>query len=79
LISLSLLEWSDLVTSLVGLCRLCPCTVLGWLMSSLSVYCPRLAVPLATFVMSLGLCRPEPCTLIVSDIYVGVVCCYVYG
>jgi len=27
----------------------------------------------------LGLCRPEACTWVVSDIYVGVVCCYLYG
>ena len=56
----SLLEWFDLVTSLVGLWHLCPCTVLGWPMASLSVHCSMLAAPLAAFVMSLGWLRSMP-------------------
>jgi len=50
-----------------------------WFMSSLFVYCPRLAVPLATLVMGLGqlgLRRPEPGTWVVSGIDVVIVYCY---
>jgi len=43
-------------------------------MASLSVYCSRLAASLATFVMSLDWLRSMS-----SGIYVGVVCCYLYG